>query len=303
MSLEKFHLSIEIPLLSASLFLDHRQEMEGTESAEKEMLLQQIASLQEDLASLNLESKTMESMMESQIEVSSKEINELHNLIAFKETENKRIASSLIETKRELKLTKDHLIHSSLNSITKSATPPISPRKRSRQPLGTLDSNSIPTYNDSNSPEKKLVLLPSPMNKRVSLEIKNDSLESQMRLVTNKLTISKDMYESSIEKIAHLETDLQSMRELNVKLESQINDLMKSADMSVLNWDQERQVLIQNQHDLQERLQSWTTIIEKSVEENSALKTKCTKLEKIARLVKLKERGGALSAFKTPALA
>lgn len=229
----------------------------------------------------------MESMMESQIELSNKEIETLNKIVAFKDEENKRIASSLIETKRELKTTKDHLIHSSLNSITKA---PTSPRKRLRQPLSNLDYNTIPTH------------LGSPNKKLTSLEIKNDSLESQMRLITNKLTTTNELYETSIEKIAHLETEIQSMRELNHDLESQIAHLKKSGDMLKLNWDQERQVLIQNQHDLQERLHSWSTIIEKSVEENLTLKKKCDKLEKIARLVKLKEGGGALSAFKTPAL-
>lgn len=256
--------------------MDRRSKVDTDDSADETTTATEtlLADLRADVASLTLESHTLQEMLETQAQAHAAELDKVQAQLAFKTGEASRLSGALVEIKRELKSTKDLLVHSSIHAITKT---PVSPRKRTRQPLSPLSPN-----------------IPSSPTKHVALETTNETLTTELRLLKTKLSTLTEDYDRAVERCALLETEATMLREQTAKL-------TRNMGLEKLEAEAQRQTLLTTNHELHARLDSWTLLMTKSDAEKAILQAKCTKLERIARLVALRDRG-APAAFKTPAL-
>lgn len=265
--------------------------------------------LQLDIESLTLECSTLQQMLDTQKSIHGTEMEQIAAKLEFQQAENLQLKQALVETKRELQHTKDQLVQNSLSHLTRHNSP--TPRKRERPVMAVLDVNvlSSPTKRaakeklattSASAPTALSLLEAFPISptkgKITSLEISNEDLQNEVRLLRLKVDQLQTINDTITERVALLETENETLiMQKQLLLEDLANAQSLASDLSgqirsnSTNHDQCEQSLKLKNRTLQERLQSWSKLIEQNEHEKSQLHQRISKLEQLCNLLELKK--------------
>lgn len=347
----------------------------------KSQLIQQLIETENEFDIFAKESKEFELLMEKELNLSNLRINDLQLKLNSKSNEFNKLNLVLIDKTKELDNIKDQF-----DSIQNQLKLTIFTKDK-RQPLGVSSLNK----ENQQSPTK---VKKSSFTTITQLESENESLAYQIRILKNELKLGKEVQDQYIERIAHLENELElckasaemdqqeqlkiqdklrehisqsqlklqapppptlpsaspsqrnklqrphtdayqkesefkgkvqrlideieALKSSNLHLEVQLKQQSNSSE--ILNdefnrkwiereekieiyekeWIREFNNWKEIESSLNNKIEYWKRISNYNKLQYAKLERKCVKLERIARLVKLKEIGGAKKFFTTP---